>query len=68
MIHFTFGLLRWLGIQRFGIFLLDICALLVSSGSERAWGQKAGMEAMTAENMLCYEGSCRPLWVLSGGF
>lgn len=31
---------------------------LDSNGSERAWGQKAGMEAMTAENMLWYEGSC----------
>lgn len=31
--------------------------LLASSGSERAWGQIAGMEARTAENVLWYEGS-----------
>lgn len=38
----------------------DMCVVgqqWVSNGSERAWGQKDGMEAMTAENMLWYEGS-----------
>lgn len=63
MLSFTFNLIGWLRIQQFGIFLLDIFWGNVchwsAMGSERAWGQKAGMGVMTAENMLWYEGSCR---------